>query len=78
MSEETLLSMEAIDENGVKVKVTIEGKTEMPFWKHDLKLQAVKHLLETVDSKDFYEADKHMEFHQEIEEIKELLDAISR
>lgn len=78
MNQDTVLSMESIDEQGVELKVTIEGKTDMPFWKHDLKLKVVKSLLETIDKKDFYEADKDMEFYQEIEEIKELLDAISR
>jgi len=78
MSQNTFFSMESVDEQGVALKVTVEGKTDMPFWKHDLKLKVIKSLLETIDKKDFYEADKDMEFYQEIEEIKELLDAISR
>jgi len=78
MSQDTLLSMESTEENGVKLKVTIEGKTDMPFWKHDLKLKAIKKLLVTVDKKDFYEADKDMDFYELIEEIKDLLNAISR
>lgn len=30
--------MEYTDEQGKTVKVTVEGETEIPFWKHDLKL----------------------------------------
>lgn len=77
MSQETVVEMESRDEQGNALKVKIEGKTEMPFWKHDLKLEAVKALLETVDKKDFYEADKQEEFHKLIEDIQKTLDFIS-
>lgn len=58
------------------LKVDIQGQTDMPFWKHDLKLEAIKELLETIDKKDFYEANKHEKFQKHMEEVQELLNAI--
>ncbi|MGD6870913.1 hypothetical protein ACQCU1_01815 [Sutcliffiella horikoshii] len=76
MSKETTISMESFGEDGVTIKVDIKGQTDMPFWKHDLKLEAIKELLETIDKKDFYEANKHEEFQKHMEEVQELLNAI--
>jgi len=40
-----------------KVTVTIEGNTKMPFWQHDLKVKAILALLNSIDYKDYYEAE---------------------
>ncbi|WP_370225356.1 hypothetical protein [Cytobacillus sp.] len=64
--------------NGQSVKVTIEGTTETPFWKPDLKMEVVKDLLETADKEEFFEDGIEEEFHLHIQEIRELLDAIKR
>jgi hypothetical protein len=45
-------------ENGEVFKISIEGKTEMPSFKHDLKLMAIIALLETVNFQDFIEPDQ--------------------
>jgi hypothetical protein len=58
------------------VTVAVQGETEMPFWKHDLKIKAALSLLSTVDKKDYYEDDKHQEFHESIVALRELLDRI--
>lgn len=42
-----------------KLKITIEGTTEIPFWEHDLKLEAAIALLSTVDTKHFIEDGKY-------------------
>lgn len=77
MSDLTKKEFEQYDDNGqVIVKGTIEGVSELPFWGHDLKLKAVKALLETVDRKDFFEDGKEDVFFKEIEEIEELINAI--
>lgn len=76
MAEKTNLTLESYDENGVALKVAVEGESNMPFWKHDLKLDAVIALLESVDMKDFHEDNKYEEFNQYMNEIQELLDAV--
>lgn len=76
MAELTKSTLESYDENGRVLKVTLEGETDMPFWEHDLKLEAVKALLDTVDGKDFYEDGKHEEFHKHLDEIQEILNAL--
>jgi hypothetical protein len=56
MAELTGTTMEARDEKGkLKISVSIEGESDMPFWKHDLKLKAIRELLKTVDKKDYIE-----------------------
>lgn len=76
MDKNTNLTLEAYGENGVVLKVTVEGETNMPFWKHDLKLKAVLALLDSVDIKDFFEDNKYEEFDTYMTEIQETLDAI--
>lgn len=76
MAKLTQATLEATNESGKGIRVTIEGETDMPFWKHDLKLKAIKALLETVDMKDFYNEDKHEEFENHMNEIQEILDAV--
>ncbi|MFL9651890.1 hypothetical protein [Exiguobacterium chiriqhucha] len=76
MAEKINLTLESFGENGVTLKVDVEGESNMPFWNHDLKLDAVIALLESVDMKDFYEDNKHEEFNQYMNEIQELLDAV--
>ncbi len=76
MSKETTISIESFGEDGVTLKVDIHGQTDMPFWKHDLKLEAIKAILDTIDKKDFYDSNKHEEFQKHLEEVQELLNAI--
>jgi len=76
MSEKTVLNMEATNEEGVSLTIEIQGQSDIPFWKHDLKLEAIKALLNTIDMKDFYEVNKHEEFYKHLAEIQELLNAV--
>lgn len=76
MSEKTVSVMESTDGQGNKLKVTLEGHTNLPFWEHDLKLEAVKMLLNTVDRKDFNQNGIYEEFEQYMEDIQELLNAV--
>jgi hypothetical protein len=57
MAEQTNFVMESQSDKEI-VKVTVEGKTDMPFWKHDLKLKAALTLIQTVGYKDFFEDGK--------------------
>lgn len=75
MDKKTNLTLESYGENGIALKVTVEGESNMPFWKHDLKLDAVIALLNAVDVKDFFEDNKYEEFDKYMNEIQELLDA---
>ncbi|OHX51667.1 hypothetical protein [Planococcus faecalis] len=75
MDKKTDLTLHSYGENGVAFKVTVEGESDMPFWKHDLKLDAVIALLNTVDVKDFFEDNKYEEFDKYMNEIQELLNA---
>lgn len=76
MDKKTNLTLESYGENGIALKVTVEGESNMPFWKHDLKLKAVIALLDSVDIKDFFEENKYEEFNTYMTEIQETLDAI--
>lgn len=76
MTKRTNLTLASGDDNGKVIKVSVEGETDMPFWKHDLKLEAVIALLESVDMKDFHEDNKYEEFNRYMSEIQELLDAV--
>lgn len=75
MDKKTDLTLSSYNENGVALKVMVEGESDMPFWKHDLKLEAVIALLNTVDVKDFFEDNKYEEFDKYMNEIQELLNA---
>lgn len=76
MDKKTNLTLESYGENDIALKVTVEGESNMPFWKHDLKLKAVIALLDSVDIKDFFEENKYEEFNTYMTEIQETLDAI--
>jgi hypothetical protein len=60
----------------LEVKVTVEGKTDMPFWNHDLKIKAAIALLETIDYKDYCNDGKENEFHQQLEELQEVIEGL--
>lgn len=76
MDKKTNLTLESYGEDGIALKVSVEGESNMPFWKHDLKLKAVIALLDSVDIKDFFEDNKYEEFNTYMTEIQETLDAI--
>jgi hypothetical protein len=73
VAEKTGFELESTDEKGNKLTVSVEGNSDMLFWKHDLKIEAVKALLETVDKKDFYEDGKEEAFHEAIQELRDLV-----
>lgn len=68
-------TMKYTDEQGKTIKVTVEGKTELPFWQHDLKLRAAIGLLGTVDFKDFADANKEDLYFNLMEELRKTIDA---
>lgn len=63
--------------NGEKVSINVKGKTEMPFWEHDLKIKAAIALLNTVDFKDFANENKYDEFEKLMDELRKTVDSIS-
>ncbi|GAB6422905.1 hypothetical protein bcgnr5372_26850 [Bacillus luti] len=65
------LNMESGD-----LKISITGPTKIPFWKHDLKIEAAIALLETVDFKDFAENNEADLFFDKMEELQELLNSL--
>lgn len=65
-----IVSYTADDE---QIKITIEGKSAMPFWNHDLKFEAAIALLEIIDEKDFAEDDNWEEYHNYVEKVMEAL-----
>lgn len=73
-----VLKSESTDlQTGETLKVTVEGTTAMPFWKHDLKLQAALELLETVDRKHFMEDDDNYDLlYKYTNQIRRTLDYI--
>ena len=73
MSEQTTITITG-NESGQQIKVAVEGQSDMPFWNHDLKLQAVLALLSTVDKKDFYDDDKADLADEYYTKIQEALD----
>lgn len=70
--EKTSFSIEGQD---LKIKIT--GRSKMPFWNHDLKLDAAITLLETVDVKDFYESNQEEMFYEKIKELQNILKHIN-
>lgn len=52
-----------------ETKGMIEGYSNMPFWNHDLKLKAVLALLDSVDSKDFFDSPNYNELDDYTKEI---------
>ena len=56
-----------------QLKITIEGYSDLPFWNHDLKLEAALCLLESVDIKHFYEDGKEEAFFKYMERMRESL-----
>ena len=65
--------MEYTDELGKTIKVTVEGETEIPFWKHDLKLKAAIGLIESVDYKDFANENKEDLYFELMEKLKKTI-----
>ncbi|GAB6456155.1 hypothetical protein bcgnr5390_12190 [Bacillus luti] len=65
------LNMESED-----IKISITGPTKIPFWNHDLKIEAAIALLETVDFKDFAENNEADLFFDKMEELQELLNSL--
>jgi len=65
-----IVSYTADDE---QIKITIEGKSAMAFWNHDLKFEAAIALLEIIDEKDFAEDDNWEEYHNYVEKVMEAL-----
>ncbi|MGV3465475.1 MAG: hypothetical protein ACO1OT_09305 [Heyndrickxia sp.] len=77
MAEQAQINMQQYNENGdLTLKATIEGQTEMPFWKHDLAFETVLALLDSIDFKDFREDGKEELFFKYIQKVKDLLDDI--
>lgn len=52
-----------------KLKVEVEGYSDMPFWNHDLKLKAALLLIQSTDYKHFMEDDKYEELERYRDEI---------
>ncbi|HFJ9332349.1 TPA: hypothetical protein ACGW5B_005843 [Bacillus paranthracis] len=56
------------------VKVEIEGYSNMPFWNHDLTLEVVLGLLNTVDYKDFFESPNYNQLNDYTKQIIESIE----
>ncbi|MBR2652235.1 MAG: hypothetical protein IKE75_01130 [Bacilli bacterium] len=56
------------------VKGEIEGYSNMPFWNHDLKLEVVLALLNTVDYKDFFESPNYNQLNDYTKQIIEAIE----
>ncbi|HIE6658170.1 TPA: hypothetical protein ACXOQZ_005981 [Bacillus anthracis] len=56
------------------VKVEIEGYSNMPFWNHDLTLEVVLGLLNTVDCKDFFESPNYNQLNDYTKQIIESIE----
>ncbi|MGN5650354.1 hypothetical protein [Bacillus sp. Brlt_9] len=59
------------------LEIQVTGKSEMPFWNHDLKIDAALSLLSTVDYKDFAESNQYDLFNKKMKELQELIDCIN-
>lgn len=60
----------------VALKITIEGETAYPLWKHDLRIEAALALLETIDRHHFVERGKVEEFEEYIKNLKDSIEMI--
>ncbi|RKL66082.1 hypothetical protein CR203_17475 [Salipaludibacillus neizhouensis] len=60
----------------VTLKVKIEGETEIPTWKDDLKIKAALALLETVDRSHFAEKDLVHKFEESIIDLKLMVETL--
>lgn len=60
----------------VTLKVKIEGETELPIWKDDLKIEAALALLETVDRSHFVEKELTQKFEEYMVDLKFMLEVI--
>lgn len=78
MAEKTVLSMGSFDEKGNVMNITVEGSSDMPFWKHDLKIEAAMALLDTIDLKDFAEHDMYEKYFKYVHQLKELVEALEK
>lgn len=63
------------NESAHSYSVKIKGPSSMPFWHHDLTLEVVKALLETVNAKD-YDFNDYGLLSAELDEITNLVDCI--
>ena len=61
---------DSLEEN---LKIEIEGYSNMPFWRHDLKMKAAIALLEAVDYKDFIEVGAYEEYCTYINKLEQLI-----
>lgn len=66
--EEITMSFTLKDEEGT-IKGEIQGITNLPFWKHDLKMRTAINLLESVNEKDFEERFEFEKYLMKLEEI---------
>lgn len=53
------------------LKITIEGDSNMPFWNHVLKVNAILSLLNSIDVKQYYEDKKVQEADESFRRITE-------
>ncbi|ACV60031.1 hypothetical protein [Alicyclobacillus acidocaldarius] len=58
------------------LEIKIKGSSKMSFWGHDLKLEAILTLLETIDFKDFETIEDQKELADKLEQIREMIDDI--
>lgn len=56
------------------IKGEIEGYSNMPYWNHDLKLEAILKLLNTVDQKDFIESQNYNQLDYYTKEIIKMIE----
>ncbi|PFS66412.1 hypothetical protein [Bacillus thuringiensis] len=56
------------------IKGEIEGYSDMSYWNHDLKLEAILKLLNTVDQKDFLESQNYNQLDYYTKEIIKMIE----
>ncbi|WP_280771221.1 hypothetical protein [Salipaludibacillus daqingensis] len=76
MGEFTTFELTEMDPTSgeVTLHIKMEGETNLPVWKHDLKLDAALALLETVDRHHFIECSRIHEFEEYMEELKDIIE----
>jgi len=57
-----------------EISVSVKGLSEMPFWHHDLKIEAALALLSTVDRKEFYEDNQEDLFNNYMDQLREKME----
>lgn len=65
-------------ETGENLKITIEGKSDMPFWHQDLVFKAAIDLLQGIDEKRFFENGEngYEEYNKFVKELEETLSGL--